>query len=129
MKAHHFVTATLTTLIHNISNTSAPSSTQLHYVQLAVPAANLETACLHVVSSNFVDRNFFLIVQLIVQCNMINPPCLYSAEHFGVRCTHWSVVSSRFVTQILEIDGLCSYSQISITSCMHMWDIISLDLL
>ena len=70
-----------------------------------------------------------LTVQLIIQCNMINPPCPYSTEHFGVLCTHWSLVSNQFLTQVLEIEGLCSYSQISNTSCMHMWDIISLDLL
>ena len=50
MKADHFVLATLTTLIHNISNT-VPSSTQLHYVQLAVPTANLISSCLHVISA------------------------------------------------------------------------------
>jgi len=81
------------------------------------------------VSSNFVNRNLFLIVWWIIQCNMINPPCPYSAEHFGVRYTHWSLVSNQFLTQILEIEGLCSYSQISDTSCMHVRDIISLDLL
>jgi hypothetical protein len=31
--------------------------------------------------------------------------------------------------RILEIDGLCSYSQISSTSIMHVWDITSLGLL
>jgi hypothetical protein len=64
-----------------------------------------------------------------MQCNMINPPCPYSAEHFGVLCTYWSLVSNQFLTQVLEIEGLCSYSQISNTSYMHVWDIISLDLL
>ena len=44
MKAHHFVTATLTTLIHNIPNTAVASSTQLRYVRFAVHAADLETS-------------------------------------------------------------------------------------
>jgi len=58
---------------------------------------------------------------------MINPPCLYSAEHFGVHCAHWSLVTKQFLTQILKIEG--SYSQTSNTSCTHVWDIILLDLL
>jgi len=59
---------------------------------------------------------------------MINPPYPHSGEHFGVRCTHWSSVTNRFLTQILEKEGLCSYSQISNTSCTHVWN-MSLDLL
>jgi len=60
---------------------------------------------------------------------MINPPCPYSAKHFGVRCTHWSVVRNWFLTQILDVEGLCSCRQIPNTSCTHVWDIVSLDLL
>ena len=62
-----------------------------------------------------------------VQCNVINPTCPYSAEHFGVHCTHWSLVTNPFLMQILKIEGLCSYSQTSYTSCTHVWDIISLE--
>jgi hypothetical protein len=80
------------------------------------------------VSSSFVSWNF-LSVRLIIQCDTINPPCPYSAKHFGVRCTRRSLVSRLFLTQILEIEGLCSYCQISSTSCMRVWDIISLDFL
>lgn len=66
---------------------------------------------------------------VLIRCLKVNPPCPYNAEHLGVRCTHWSLVSNRFLTQILEIECLSSYSQIYNTTCMHVWDIISLDLL